>query len=410
MSWQDELRRIDSELAAGRLGHTEHRKKRDELLAEASGGGMPSPVASPLRHPHPEDGTRPQGYPDARADAWRPAVPDAETTAWHSTNPATPPSARPTVPVRNPAPVMPSAPEAPPRPAPPKQKPKGFVTDRRTTAPSPADVNPTEFMNIDALPRFGRRPPLRPATAQQPLPALAPKPPSPPPLPPSTQPYPTASRSPKRPSKGKPTWLFLSVGVLLVLAMIIGGTWWLGSKTDTVAGGTPSAAGADGLSSSQSPTVQPTLEELLPKLPGTPSNDNSTMSVAKGAELNLYSTEAAGYFTGKGVKDVVFRGSSEGTDGYLILVIPTSDPQVAKAVAAYLHDNSVNGGLAEQRVGDRAALVGKNKNGQLCGAGYTSGGTVVTAWVSASLTADKQSLDDHFGQTMAALEKVLPPG
>ena len=48
MSWQEELRRLDAELAGGRITRHEHRKQRDELLAAASGGAAPSPVAAPL--------------------------------------------------------------------------------------------------------------------------------------------------------------------------------------------------------------------------------------------------------------------------------------------------------------------------------------------------------------------------
>jgi len=51
MGWQEELRRLDVELANGRITHENHRKQRDELLAAASAGVDPSPVASPLRRP-----------------------------------------------------------------------------------------------------------------------------------------------------------------------------------------------------------------------------------------------------------------------------------------------------------------------------------------------------------------------
>ena len=68
MSWQDDLRRLDADLAAGRIEPAAHRKQRDELLAQASGSTVPSPVPSPLRRP---------------------------ATAWHSTNPAAQPPVDP---------------------------------------------------------------------------------------------------------------------------------------------------------------------------------------------------------------------------------------------------------------------------------------------------------------------------
>ena len=49
MSWQDELRRLDAELAKGTISLHDHRRLRDELLAAASGRFEPAPVAAPRR-------------------------------------------------------------------------------------------------------------------------------------------------------------------------------------------------------------------------------------------------------------------------------------------------------------------------------------------------------------------------
>jgi hypothetical protein len=43
MGWQEELSALDEALAAGRITHDQHRSRRDELLAAASGGG-PAPM------------------------------------------------------------------------------------------------------------------------------------------------------------------------------------------------------------------------------------------------------------------------------------------------------------------------------------------------------------------------------
>lgn len=58
MNWQEELRRLDEELAAGRLAAEEYRLRRDELLAQAASGprsGSGAPPAGP--------GTPPGGTP-----------------------------------------------------------------------------------------------------------------------------------------------------------------------------------------------------------------------------------------------------------------------------------------------------------------------------------------------------------
>jgi len=395
MSWQDELRQLDVELAAGRIGHAEHRRKRDELLAEASGGTMPSPVPSPLRRPGGE---------------------------WHSANPAARPVEQPTVTVQQPhqppqfpqpqqfqpyhqqtQPVHTPPPVIVEQPKPPAEKKTAIprIEDHKTTAPSPADINPTVYLRAEPPPVKDK-----PSTRQlnSPLPPLAPEP-----GPRHNAPTDDYAVVGKR----KPTWLFIAAGVLVVLALIIGGTLWLGSSpSSNVADQPPSPTVArppDGLAPSGQPDSNQTpLEDRLPALPGTPSKDNSTMSVAKGAELNLYSKAAADYLASKNVASVTHKGSNEGTNSYLVLVIPANDAKDAKAIVEYFRENSVNAGLREQRVGDRLALVGANKNGQLSGIGYVSGTMAVTAWVSQPLGGDPRALDTRLEQTLTSLDTVLP--
>ncbi|GAB3704854.1 hypothetical protein GCM10027598_05400 [Amycolatopsis oliviviridis] len=399
MSWQDELRLLDVELAAGRIGHAEHRRKRDELLAEASGGTMPSPVPSPLRRPGGE---------------------------WHSANPAARPVEQPTVTVQQPPqfqqtqpyqqqtqpypqqtqPVHTPPPVTVEQPKPPAEKKTAIprIADHKTTAPSPADINPTVYLRAEPPPVRDRPPARQP---NRPLPPLAPEPGPRHHAPPEDhQDYAVVG-------KRKPTWLFIGAGVLVVLALIIGGTLWLGSsQSSNVADQPPApsvAAPPDGLAPSGPPnSTQTPLEDRLPALPGTPSKDNSTMSVVKGVELNLYSKAAGDYLTSKNVASVTYKGSNEGANSYLVLVIPANDPKDAAAIVNYFRENSVNAGLREQRVGDRLALVGANQNGQLSGVGYVSGTMAVTTWVSQPLGGDPQALDTRLEQTLTSLDTVLP--
>lgn len=396
MSWQDELRLLDVELASGRLGHAEHRRKRDELLAAASGGTMPSPVPSPLR--------RPGG-------------------AWHSTNPAAQPVELPTATVQRPHQVYAPPPPPPPMPQPEQrtqplntepEKPKAReakkarhavprIADHKTTAPSPADINPTVYLRAEPPPQLKNKPPA--PQLNRPLPPLTPEP-----GPRHSAPAEDYAVVGKR----KPTWLFIGAGVLVVLALIIGGTLWLGSSQENVAGPpAPSVAqppnGLSGLEPSGQPdSAQTPMEDRLPALPGTPSKDNSTMSVAKGVELNLYSKAAGDYLASKGVTSVTYKGSNEGTNGYLVLVIPAKDAKDAASIVKYFRENSINAGLREQRIGDRLALVGANKNGQLSGMGYVSGTMAVTTWVSQPLGGDSKALDARLEQTLTSLDTVLP--
>jgi len=129
MSWQEELRRLDAELANGTISLHDHRKLREELLAAASGRFEPAPVAAPLGQrpgtPEPEPGNasaallasqRPTTAPspaDERPTERmpHPLISEAPTVVTQAIGPLptlTPPPSRasgvpplPTVPVRN---------------------------------------------------------------------------------------------------------------------------------------------------------------------------------------------------------------------------------------------------------------------------------------------------------------------
>src|SRR5690349_10803482 len=100
MNWQEELRRLDAELAAGTITRHEHRKQRDELLAAVSGGGITSPVAAPLGQAGVHPG--PSGWQSANPG--RSAGPPPNTP-----EPAAPRQPEPEPPRPDPKPAPPSA-------------------------------------------------------------------------------------------------------------------------------------------------------------------------------------------------------------------------------------------------------------------------------------------------------------
>ncbi|MEU6641404.1 hypothetical protein ABZ863_02530 [Saccharomonospora sp. NPDC046836] len=116
MTWQERLRRLDAELAAGTISHDQHRRRREDILAEASG----SPLVSPPATPH----DNPDGAP--RWQAANPAA-SAQLNPQPSAQAAVPPSQQPTTPAL-PQKVNPAA---------------LLATSRPTTAPSPADTELT---------------------------------------------------------------------------------------------------------------------------------------------------------------------------------------------------------------------------------------------------------------------------
>jgi hypothetical protein len=78
MSWQDELRQLDAELADKQISSAEYRRRRDEILASAS-GGMPMNTSAPFPQriaAPPQENTKPEVVPP-----WSPvtAIPRYQT-------------------------------------------------------------------------------------------------------------------------------------------------------------------------------------------------------------------------------------------------------------------------------------------------------------------------------------------
>jgi len=386
MGWQEELRQLDVDLANGTIDHDRHRKLRDELLASASGGSAPSPVASPLRR---RGGQQP---------------------VWQSTNPgsAEPKPVEPKSPPRQQQPTRPQ-----PAPSPPKQpKPVPFETDRRTTAPSPADERPTDFLPYPKPKQspYDAATVVRPAVLPPPPPQRA-EPVSAGHTPEQPRPIDLDSYEPPR-DRQRPVWLFVSLGVLLVAALIAGGMWALSSrdKGDVVAA-PPSPSSSAPSSSSQvaSPAPKPVDIPALPKLPGTQNPANTTsLTVAKGLEMGLYSQADADTFTRNGVTQLAFNGSAEGSRGYLVLVVPTSGPPAAKTLVDYLYKSAINTGFTPVK-SDELAAAGADGKTRWNATWYASGDKVVSVGLSQPMAADKAILKTRHDQTVKALLKVLPP-
>ncbi|SFJ57253.1 hypothetical protein [Amycolatopsis sacchari] len=351
MSWQDELRRLDADLAAGKISLREHRKQREELLAAASGGFAPSPVASPRAQEPPP--------------AWPTAEPQPE----------------------------PPAPAAPPQPG---RSAALLASTVPTSAPSPADSRPTDSM---PYPRIHEAPTVvTPAIPHGTLPGLVP------PHQPGRQVPPLPTR-PERTTGRKPTWLFLALGVLLVAAMIAGATWFLGERnTSTTAGQAPPPP----VTSAPSTTPEVPVDQRVPALPGTPDANNATVSVEKGVQLGLYPTEAAGVFADNGVTEVVYRGSSQGDELYFLLVIHAADPAKAKIVTSYMQTGALSGGFTPLPA-DPTITTGTRSGRRMNGAFYSSGSESVVLWVSQPSGGQQSQLRQHLDQVRSALRVALPP-
>lgn len=379
MSWQEELRRLDADLAAGRIEPAAHRKQREELLAQASGSTVPSPVPAPLRRP-----------------------------SWHSANPAANPPAPPVPPVHpvTSTPAPPPARVEVPWARPPKQPagPRSFQTpatnavppipDHMTTAPSPADITPTRYLTVDGqvpgAAAASRFPPIDPGGA-----------------PPAGQ-EPDDSRGKHRwndPARGRPTWLFVGLGVLLVLVMVVGVTMWLGS--DDQPGG--QASGPATVPSTSASGLLGGVEDRLPKLPGTQNSDNSTMSIDRAVELGVFPRPTADVLRRNGATEVIFRGSAVAAGSNLLMVAPMPGPTNAEAAVEALYTSALaNGFNAVQS--DLRTAVATTGDTQVRATWYTSGGMVVNVGVSQTQKLGDEALTARLGQVLEDLRAVLPPG
>ncbi|WP_199730299.1 flagellar basal body-associated FliL family protein [Amycolatopsis panacis] len=243
-----------------------------------------------------------------------------------------------------------------------------------TTAPSPADVKPTD--KFDAV---GGQPELRRLWEEDP-----------------------------RSKKARPSWLFLSVGVLVVLALIVGGIWYFGSKSDS-----PDAA--DHVSPPPVPSSnQPAaLEDKLPKLPGTPSQDNSTMALAKAVQVKAVSQADADLMRASGADELVYHSYAGDPGGTLLIAVPSASPAQAAQLVKGLRQNLVTGGFDSSPLGPAATdlvYTGSSPAGKVTAYWYTSGSVAVGVGVSAPLDRDPAALRSRIEQIRAQVAATLPAG
>ncbi|PXY31781.1 hypothetical protein BAY60_05400 [Prauserella muralis] len=384
------MRRLDADLAAGRITHDQHRRQRDEILAEASGIPLMSPVPSPRRRSADKTG-------QPRWEAANPA---------HQ-QPPPPPAGPPPAPPGHPAPSPPSPPSPGPAPQTPQAGPEPvtrkldptalLASDRQTTAPSPADERPT-----DSMP-YPDRTSARPAELTMPITRVGarPEPFAGPPPPGAPHREPPANRGAAR------TWLLIALAVLVALAAVIGGAWWLGR-------GGSDPGGGQAVQDTTARTAEPALEDRLPRLPGKPNPNSSTMSVDKGLELGLYSAEDAEAMRRGGAREVVYRSSSDGahlTDGYTVIALPTPSAAQAEALAGELNRSITARGFTRVPLDGEQGLVALNRTdstGRVSVVWYASGDTTVGIGVSQAADGDENQLRERLVRTIDSVSAVLP--
>ncbi|WP_447005036.1 hypothetical protein ACRAKI_00300 [Saccharothrix isguenensis] len=307
MNWQDELRKLDEELASGRVSADEYRTRRDQVLASAH--AVP-PIqqqwqANAPSAPVPQQGQQPGQQPSESATQYlRPVAPDAGQ--------GQPPNPEATQVVSGGRPAMP-----------------------------PQDVDRTQVVPGGGMqpPQYGQPSPPHGFAQQQP-------PASPWGSGDTSAPWATASndswlrQGPEvfdDTSGGGGKKVLAIVGVVLVIALIGGAIWFFGFRESSPSAGGDTTTGG-GSTSSAAPTTTTTTPpiDLLPAPPGTANPDNGVVEVATAVEGEILTAEEAAAVEAAGITEVNFKGSTEAAFTYEAMVFEAEDANKAEALAEAL--------------------------------------------------------------------------
>lgn len=360
MRWQERLRRLDVELASGNINHDEHRRQREEILAAVSSSGVPDePTASNSSEEKSPESTSPPAQPVSPGqDPDPPSNPgDSDGTTSNGNNGSNgnrsgaDHATGPTVLLNTPW---------------------------QTTAPSPAD---TELTSPLSAVRDLTEPPLLPQRTDGPM---VPE------------------------SRGRvPTWLLLTLAVLVAVGAVGGGAWFLTDMGQNTTAGHASAA-------SDADERDPTLAERLPDLPGRPSPQNATMTVDRGADLGLYSETDARTMKQNGADEIIYRSSAEGpdfADGYTVIAIQTPSRENADHLTEQLTRTVLTQGFTSVPMSGREGIRVLNRTdgtGRVSVIWYVSGRTAVGVGVSQAVGSSQNTLRARLVSTLKSVESALP--
>ncbi|UQS21871.1 hypothetical protein L1857_03045 [Amycolatopsis thermalba] len=332
MSWQEELRKLDEELASGRLSADDYRVRRDQVLSSAVSYSESTP-----QPPQPPQPTPPQPTPqqDNSADSTQviapisppqgtPQPPQQQNFSAEPTQAVSPNwQARPPAdPERTQYVANPPAPQSPPAGF-PASPPGGFPH----SGPQPVQ-QPWNAPESDVSPPWGGSdfPPISPV-AQGP------------------------EAFDDKPSKGKGKAVWISVAVVVVL-VAAGLTIFLTTSggDDDQAGPTTTQAPPTSSVASNSPNQA--LLDKIPPTEGTADGQSGLLPVTRLVDLGIMDSGEAALLSGRSVEEVAWRGSQRqpdasgpGNEKISVTVIPLDSSATATALAGQLRQYYVRNGL-----------------------------------------------------------------
>lgn len=381
MSWQEELRQLDEELAAGRISADDYRVRRDQVLSSAVSQDAPAPqapnappvpnapqAATPPQQPVAEQSSG-QGSNDPSADSTQvvapvnpgagTAQPSAEATQFVANpNPSqqpgqTPPPQTPADPRQqgHPAPGgwgaggagAPPAGFPPQQQAPQQQAPQPQAPQQQTPQPQTQQPHGQQPQAAWNAPESDMSPPW----AGTDLPPVAP---------PASSEWNShgsdtfEKTTTKKGKGGKVTAIVLAAVVVLAGAGVGGYFLFTGSTDSTQADGDGDKQGSGGAESSTttSPTPTDPMEALAFKLPeplGAQDDNSGVLTLDDLDEFDVLSEDEIDILDDASVDEVAWRGSQKKAgdhgptpDEFSTMVIPTEGSSDAEDLVEDLRD------------------------------------------------------------------------
>lgn len=412
MSWQEELRRLDEELAAGQLSADEYRTRRDQVLSSAVGvqdqqppqAPSPNADATQVIAPVSPPGGIPQAQPSQGGDAER-----TQAVSWQAQQQARPgdPNATAYVP-----PAQQQQPFSPPGGfAPPPQQPGADDNPERTQVVRNTGEYQPNYQGYSQ-----QAPPAQPGWNQVPPGAAVPPwgaedagaPHDPNDL--SWMRQGPESYFETKSGSGKKKVISIVAAVLVVLLAGFA-IWWFGLRGDSgqvaqqTTGNNPTSAAPS--TTPPPPSVAPTR---VPPMPGKASEKNGTMSVDDAVSKEFLNAAEAASIKSAGSAYVTCQASSNTPFDYSVLLVNTKSVADATKLAQSLKP-AADTGL--QPVADHAGLPNSVtvykavlSDHTTYRAVYVSGAAVLRVDVNQAPATDTAVTKEFEGVMKAMLENV----
>ncbi len=387
MSWQDELRRLDEELATGRISADDYRARRDQIMSAAvSPGGEPAPAApqpnesttimQPVKPPQQDSGDadKTQIVPGQNVNqsdrtqvvggGWQAQAPGGDDAARTQVVPGVPPQSGSF------------------RPAPPQPGPGGFPP------PNQPPWQQEQQYNEELSPPWGGQEFLPLAAAGTPDWARQ---------------GPEVFENEKKSGTGKVIGI---IAIVVVLLGVAAGAYFMFKPDNTAGGGGPEETKTSEQKTSEAP---PEPEGPIAELPGESVDMSDVDDFEKVVALNyLTEQEIAIYQAGTAGEATIAR-SKVGENNVIVLIVEVADAASAVTARDGLDTQQLDFGLvAREPAAPAGVLASVNEaasRGPLIRAHYASGNFVVRIEVQGP---DLESVNSTFDELLEAQLERTP--